>query len=596
MIGKQRAFIADFYCNNPVASRHALTLVLVGGFLEGTGIMLFLPFFQAIAELSVGSISVPMVGQIPMPVWLTPQKLLLSTCVLFFCVAVLRAGVIGLRDARVFQLVLRFVDRLRFDLFRSVAESPWHKQAQIDQSEIESALISGTERVRAAAVLTSLSAIDVVMLIVQSAILFYISPALAVISLGMILLALTAIYPQIRKSFDLGKSLTEVEQNLHLIGTELLTDLKTAKGQNLEAKYTSVFSDTLNTREITMTGFRFRQILAQGLLQLVLAAVALVILLTGVFILEVQAATALLTVVVLARLTVPVFRLYSNFQVLAHTLPVYDTLIGLIRRFGTVPQPKLRADVLQPAQWSGPLLEIEGAGFTRQAGVAVLSGITLQVAAGDRIALFGNSGSGKTTLIDLVLGLHEATEGQIRYFGKPATEATAFAFREICSYVPQDAFVMGGTIADNLRWMSPASPDAILRAALDGVGAQKLRLDQDVGTRGALLSGGERQRVRLAQALLRRPRLLVLDEALNAIEQRDVAPLLQGLQRFDPDMALIYVTHRLSDLAYVDRVFEMSDGRLLERGADAAQKSGLTHQAKGKQTEFATGRGQGAEL
>lgn len=558
------AFLVEFYRNDPRASRRALLLVIVGGALEGVSVMLFLPFFQAIAELSAGSVSVPLVGTMRMPGWMTPKQLLLATCGLFFVVATLRVVVIGLRDAQVFKLVLRFVDGLRLRLFRSVAASPWRQQAEIEQSEIESAMISGTERVRAAAVLTSLSAIDVVMVAVQSGILIYISPSLAALSLAMISIALVAIYPLIRKSFDLGMRLTSAEQNLHRISTEFLTDLKTAKSQNLESGYTAHFADAVRAREVTMTGFRFRQIFAQGLLQFVVAAVAIVILLTGVFLLAVDTAITLLTVIVLARLTIPVFRLYSNFQVLAHTLPVYATLTGLIGRFGEAAARDIRPVDLAPDRWAGPVLEIEDMTFTRADGVTVLNDISLALHPGESVALFGQSGAGKTTFLDVILGLHAPSGGQVRYFGRPATQAAAIAFRDLCSYVPQDAFLMSGTIRSNLRWICPDASEATMRAALDSAMAPDLQLDQDVGTRGARLSGGERQRVRLAQALLRRPRVLVLDEALNAVGQDTVGALLRSLRAFDDRLVLLYVTHRLPDLELFDRVFELS-GQTLHR-------------------------------
>lgn len=565
MFTKLRLFVTDFFRTDPRASWRVSALVVAAGVLEGAGIMLFLPFFQAITQLASDTVTLPGIGDLQLPDWMGPGQLLLVTCALFLLIATLRAGVMAWRDARAFQLVLHFVDGLRLSLFRSVAASPWRKQAEIDQAEIESALISGTERVRAAAVLTSLSAIDIVMVTIQTAILFYISPALALISVVMIMAALVAIYPQIRKSFDLGKSLTEVEQNLHLIGTEFLVDLKTAKSQNLEATYSREFAKMLARRATTMTGFRFRQILANGLLQLVVATVAIVILLTGVFLLQVSAGTALLTVIVLARLSVPAFRLYTNFQVLAHTLPVYGTLTGLIDHFGDGRDPQPSDVVLDTDSGAAPVLQVEAMGFARNVDPPILQEVSLSIEPGTATALFGPSGSGKTTLLDLAFGLLHPTSGEIRYFGQPQTEETARAFRDLCAYVPQDAFLMNTTIGENLRWTDPDATDDALRAVLDAAGGQTLQLDQLVGVRGSLLSGGERQRVRLAQALLRRPRLLVLDEALNAIDQKAVGPLMASLRGFDAKMALIYVTHRLSDLQFVDRVFELSGGTLTER-------------------------------
>ena len=563
MFHKLLVFITAFLRTDPRASLRVSALVLAAGVLEGAGVMLFLPFFQAITQVAPDSLSLPILGEVPLPEWMDAQALLLTTCGVFLIIAVLRALVIGWRDARAFELVLRFVDGLRLALFRNVAESPWRRQAEVDQAEIESALISGTERVRAAAVLTSVGVVDIVLVAVQTAILVYVSPPLALISLGMIVAAMFGIYPLIRKSFDLGKSLTEVEQNLHLIGTEFLVDLKTAKSQNLEAGYIHQFADVLAHRAQTMTGFRFRQILAHGLLQMVVATVTIVILLSGVFLLEVGPAATLLTVIILARLSGPAFRLFTNFQVLAHTLPVYGTLSALIQRFGSWSLPRPAATDLRPDDWPGPVLELDHVGFVRDTATRVLDDISLTIEPGMAVALFGPSGSGKTTLLDVAFGLHSPTSGTVRYYGQPQTEASAIAFRELCSYVPQEAFLMNTTIKENLRWINPDAEDTRLREVLDVVGALGLSLDQDVGVRGSRLSGGERQRVRLAQALLRQPRVLVLDEALNAIDQQSVGELFLSLRGFNTRMALIYVTHRLSDLKYIDQMLELSGGKLV---------------------------------
>ncbi|WP_375175187.1 ATP-binding cassette domain-containing protein [Pseudooceanicola sp.] len=573
------AFVRDFYRMDPRASRRVMALVVAAGVLEGVGIMLFLPFFQSIAELSVGSGTVPLLGKVTAPDWMTPTQVLLATCALFLAVATTRAFVLGLRDARVFTLVLRFVDALRLALFRAVAESPWHKQAEVDQAEIESAMISGTDRVRAAAMLTSLGIVDIFMVAAQSAVLLYISPPLALMSFGLIAVAMIAIYPQIRRSFDLGKRLTTLEQDLHLFGTEFLADLKTAKSQNLEARHMQRFGEALTMRAGTLNRFRFRQVLAQGLMQVVIAVVAIVILLTGVFLLSAGPAVTLLTVIILGRLTSPVFRLYSNYQVIAHTLPVYDTIDALTARFGESPRPATGFVQLRPDDWRGPVVALKDVGFARPGAGPVVEGVTLSVDPGEAVALCGPSGSGKTTILDVILGLHRPTSGFVWYFGQPTSEAAAIAFRDFCSYVPQEAFLLSTSIRDNLRWICPEADEARLRATLDGAGGQALSLDQEVGTRGARLSGGERQRVRLAQALLRRPRLLVLDEALNAIGQDAVAPLMASLRAFEPKMALLYVTHRLSDLGQVDRVYELSGGRVRAIEVDGSDRD--TYEASG---------------
>jgi ATP-binding cassette subfamily C protein len=147
--------------------------------------------------------------------------------------------------------------------------------------------------------------------------------------------------------------------------------------------------------------------------------------------------------------------------------------------------------------------------------------------------------------------------------------ATLFAWRAQLSYVAQDPFLFHDTIRHNLSWAKPDADEAELWASLSIAGAEPLvnrliaGLDSIVGERGALLSGGERQRIGLARAVLRRPRLLVLDEATSAIDIAGEREILDRLLGLHPRPTMVMVAHRLESLSLCDRVVYFDAGRLM---------------------------------
>jgi ATP-binding cassette subfamily C protein len=180
----------------------------------------------------------------------------------------------------------------------------------------------------------------------------------------------------------------------------------------------------------------------------------------------------------------------------------------------------------------------------------------------------GASGAGKTTFVDLVAGLVEPQRGAILVDGKPLDGATLKGWRAAIAYVGQDGNLFNDSVRGNLLGEGSGAGDEQLWQVLDIVGLeQRVRafargLDEPVGDRGSQLSGGERQRLVLARALLRRPSLLILDEATAALDPAGEAALLERLRSIEPRPAALVVAHRDSTLGHCDSVVSIQHGRL----------------------------------
>lgn len=222
----------------------------------------------------------------------------------------------------------------------------------------------------------------------------------------------------------------------------------------------------------------------------------------------------------------------------------------------------------------------------------MLHEVSLDLPPGRFAALVGPSGSGKSTLAALLAGLFEPDAGEVVVGGVPVARLARRP--EVVTLVPQEPFLFGGSLRENLIFGVQRAPgddelmEALTLAGLrEFVAALPEGLESRVGERGVAVSGGERQRLMLARALLVRPRFLLLDEVTAALDPTTEQELLSNLRRWQGgERAVLLITHRIASALRAERVYVLDGGRLVEEGEPRAllQQGGLLAQMHADQS------------
>jgi len=205
----------------------------------------------------------------------------------------------------------------------------------------------------------------------------------------------------------------------------------------------------------------------------------------------------------------------------------------------------------------------------------VLKGINLDVRPGEVIALVGHSGVGKTTLVNLLPRFYDPTAGRIEIDGQDIRTVRLRSLREQIGLVPQDIFLFGGTVGENISYGRPEAMQEEVLAAAHAAHADEFidqlpaGYDTVIGERGMRLSAGQRQRLAIAQALLKRPRILILDEPTSALDAESERAVQDALERLMHDSTTFIIAHRLSTVQRADRILVLEGGQIVEQGSHA---------------------------
>lgn len=216
-------------------------------------------------------------------------------------------------------------------------------------------------------------------------------------------------------------------------------------------------------------------------------------------------------------------------------------------------------------------LEFREVNFSYDAGFPVLKNISFKIEPGKKVAIIGPSGAGKSTICALALRLFQPDSGAIKIDGFDVRELNLTSVLEQTGVILQETFLFGGTIRENIRYGNPAATDAEIETAARAAGIHADILEMPGGyemdvAEGTNLSGGQKQRLAIARALIKQPRLLILDEATASLDIATETAIIETLRMQFKNVSTLIVTHRLALVADADEIIVLDGGRVVERG------------------------------
>ena len=568
-----RIYIKELFIFARLKAFVALFLLVLLGLTEGIGLIMLIPFLH-LAGVTDGGVAgnrfVAFIGDLFQSAGL-PLTLPVVLCAYI--------GIITLHTIiKRYQAILNagieygFSRFLRNRLYESLAHADWLFIARNRASDITHVLTSELQRVGSGThhflLLISTGAIAVV----HVGLAFMLSAQMTALALACAAVLLLILRPRNQKAHHTGKALYLTMQGMYAAVTEYLGGMKIAKSYGAERRHVQNFASL--SEGIEKEFLRFAHIMAETRLFYDIGAVVAlsIFFYVAVEIVRMPLASLLVLVFLFARLLPKFSLMQQSYQYIMNMLPAFTAAMEL--------QKKCReAEETHPAAYVNPIrlelkIELSGVSFSynKDQGSYALCEVDLAVPARRMTAVVGPSGAGKSTLADLIMGLISPDTGTVLIDGAPLAGELLHVWRQSIGYVPQETFLLHDTIRSNLLWAQPdASVEDLWRAlrlaAADGLVSQTPNgLDTVVGDRGIRLSGGERQRIALAQALLRKPSLLILDEATSSLDAENERCIQEAIEQLDRELTIVLIAHRLSTIRRSDRIVVLDHGRVVETG------------------------------
>jgi ATP-binding cassette subfamily C protein len=581
-----------------------VSTALAGSLAEGFGLVLLLPLLAVAGmnftgpstanRLIVEAQRLLLRAGVPHGLWLP------AVLAVFLLTGALRSMLRRLQSEMGYAMVIRMHLALSRRVYASVVKAQWGFLVRQRAGRLTHVLTAELSHVTdAVSLLLSLVNLSCLTLLYLAIALKLSAPmTLLVLALGGVLMLLQ------RRSLERmrasGKLFSESVGEVYAATDEHLLNLKSVKTYNNEERDVQLFADLCgevarhaknNAKHQAAADFRFE-------VGTLVALGAVLLLALGV--LHVQAATLLLLLAIFTRLMPQLASVQSQAHQVAGVLPSYDHVLAIEADCLAHAEPD--AGAADPADSTTPALRLESEfrlenvwfayqpaagdrnpGQPVQEAEFVLRGIDLVLAAGTLTAVAGPSGAGKSTIADIANGLLLPTRGRMLLDGRALDPAETRRWRRQVGYVGQEAVLFHQSVRDNLLWARPDATEGELREALELACAGFVYdlpggLESVVGDRGVLLSSGQRQRISLARALLRKPTLLILDEATNALDVENEARVLDAIREAirppgaganaarQGGLTVLMIAHRASATRRADRIFELENGRIARCG------------------------------
>jgi ATP-binding cassette subfamily C protein len=539
---------------------------------EGFGIALLLPILQ-VAGLDMGSQGAlshyaEMMVRPLEAAGMQPSLLPLLT--LFLLLTGVRTFLNSVRSMAIFAVEQQLVCVLRERLYGAVANANWLFLCRSRSTDFAHALTEQIERVGSATYLLLMLAADVVVGALYVAMGIALSWQATVLMLACGALLVFLLRGRVSALHASGAEFSVAMRSFYAGTLEHLQSLKTAKTYGAQERNAALFAAFSRHASAVYLTISRQRAFAGAWFEAGSVVILCAILYVAIALLGMNSAAILILFLLFSRLMPHFMSSHQQFRDFVGMLPAFATVRELIDRCDAAAEAQAAPGRRHALRRT---LELQRVSFSyRSEGKRVVRDLSLVIPAGKIVAIVGPSGAGKSTIVDLIMGLLLPDSGHILIDGETLESSDAQSWRKHIGYVAQETTLFHFSVRENLMWARPdatepelietlrlAAADEFTRALPDGI-------DTVIGEQGRLVSQGERQRLALARALLRRPSLLILDEATNSLDSENELRVLNAIEQLRGGMTVLIIAHRLSSIRNADLIYVVEDGTVVEAG------------------------------
>jgi ATP-binding cassette subfamily C protein len=550
-----------------------LAAIFFAGISEGFGISALLPLLNTIfnQRMPTGADAgaAPewsraidqMVLRVLGTVGLTPTAAVLLT--LFVASIALKCLLVYLANKQIGFTVVLIATDMRLTLLKSLFASKWEYFIRQPVGRLTNAIATEARRASTAFSFGAKMASLVIEALIYTILAFMVSWKATLIALGGGAFLIVVLRRLVRKNRRAGAKQTVHMQSLIAQMTDVLISIKPLKAMAREKQSDEVLTDT--TRRLNRA--LQKQVISKaalGSFQEPLTIVFLVLCLYIALVYWNLSLTALLAMVFFIGKTLKqIEKIQKEYVNLVEYDSAYWSLLEKIE--GARDAREVLTGTLKPSFSSA--IRMDSVSFDYD-GRPVIDDLSIELPAGSFSALLGPSGSGKTTFADLLTGLLRPQKGDIWIDGAPLSQIDIRSWREMIGYVPQENLLMHATILKNITLGEATIGEAEVETALRAAGAWDFvqhmpkGIHTIVGERGSMISGGQRQRIAIARALVKRPKLLILDEATTALDPKTEKEICATLQQLKGGITILAISHQPAVVECADWAYRLKEGKL----------------------------------
>jgi ATP-binding cassette subfamily C protein len=467
-------------------------------------------------------------------------------------------------------IISEYKEKIMLEYFTHLTETKWTYYITKNKSQLMNTLLNDTERAKSG-LYTQLTMIcNIILALVHILLSLLISRKATLLILIIGAVSFLYISPYIKKLHSIGNDQRKTYKDLINEAMQQMESLKDIKIYGLQKQHIKSFSNCTSAIKRTMIEFNILNSKPSLIYKIIAPVVISFFIYYCIEVANIHAASLITIILIFSKL----WPLYSSFQNdmqnYAITVPSCNSLKSQVEEFIKYKANTSAEDKTIEIENS---IEFKNVSFTypQNKHNLVLENISFTIPKNKITALVGKSGSGKTTIADMLVGLLQPTKGSILIDNKPLNLEVLNCWQSQIAYVQQDSFLFNRSIKENLLIYAPLASNediekTLCSACAEFVHSLPLGLNTIVGDRGVTLSGGERQRIILARALLRKPKLLILDEATSSLDNENEHRIQKIIEDLSKYITVLIIAHRLSTVKRADNIIAVNKGHIVEIG------------------------------